>query len=94
MASNLKDVKIKTSQTWDRCIENSLVKTGYGTVIGGLGAVLLFRSPIARTGVTALFAGVGAGISIVESRLAFQAGAPTLSTFHMPSIDFGAKKQD
>jgi hypothetical protein len=74
------------SKKWDACIENSLVKTGYGLVGAGIASFLLFRSPLSRTGVTMFGAGVGAGISWMECRLSFENANPQLSTFTMPDF--------
>jgi len=35
--------KPDNSQIWDRCVENGIVKTGYGLLAGAAASFLLFR---------------------------------------------------
>lgn len=44
MASTDKPSEYKITSRWDRCVENMLVKTGYGTIGAGLASFLLFRT--------------------------------------------------
>ncbi len=62
----------KISETWDSCIEQALLKTSTGLVLGGLAAVVLFRGPAARGLVSGLAAGFGAGIAWTECGEAFR----------------------
>lgn len=81
--------ELATAYKWDACVENSLVKTGYGLVGAGLLSLLLFRSPAARAAVTGLGAGFGAGVSWVECKQTFAAHStikPQLSKFQLPII--------
>jgi len=64
--------EFKSAKLWDNCIEHSLVRTGKGILIGGLSAFLLFRSPVSRAFVTAFAGGLGAGVSYMDCRLAFE----------------------
>ena len=73
----------------DACVENSLVKTGYGLLLAGAAALLLFRSPAARACVAGLGGGFGAGMSWVECKQSFaaeQVVRPQLSTLHVPKL--------
>lgn len=81
--------ELATSYKWDACVENSLVKTGYGLVGAGLLSLLLFRSPAARAAVTGIGAGFGAGMSWVECKQTFATNSPirpTLSRLQLPTI--------
>jgi len=84
MSKQTEAAEFKTSKLWDRCIENALVKTGYGLVGAGLAAALFFRHPASRAAVTAFGAGVGAGISWMEARATFENPNTKLSSFRMP----------
>ena len=63
----------RISETWDSCIEQALLKTSAGIVLGGLAAVVLFRSPGARGLVSGLAGGFGAGLAWTECGNAFKA---------------------
>ena len=65
------------------------MKTGYGLLLAGAAALLLFRSPAARSCVAGLGGGFGAGMSWVECKQSFAADAvvrPQLSTLHIPRL--------
>jgi hypothetical protein len=34
---------MQVAETWDSCIENTIRKLAYGTLAGGLAAMILFR---------------------------------------------------
>jgi len=81
--------ELATSYKWDSCVENSLVKTGYGLVGAGLLSLLLFRSPAARAAMIGVGAGFGAGISWVECKQTFATNSPIkpkMSKFQLPII--------
>ena len=35
----------QVSETYDRCVENTVLKLGYGILLGGVAAFTLFRTP-------------------------------------------------
>ena len=76
----------------DACVENTLVKTGYGFVLAGAAALLLFRSPAARAAIAGIGGGFGAGMSWVECKQSFAGDKPvrpqlsTLQIPHMPDL--------
>lgn len=81
MASGLKSgsgrPELKVAETWDLCIENTIKKLAYGTLAGGLAAMILFRSPGARSAVAGLGAGVGVGMGYSDCKYEFDLLAKT-----------------
>jgi hypothetical protein len=64
--------ELKVAETWDSCIENTIRKLAYGTLGGGLIAVILFRGVAARSAVAGLGAGVGIGMGYTECKHEFE----------------------
>ena len=63
----------QVAETWDLCIENTVRKLAYGTIAGGLAAMILFRSPAARSAIAGLGAGVGVGMGYTDCKHEFDA---------------------
>lgn len=60
------------SETWDRCIEATLLNTSIAILGGGAAAFLLFRGNTARSFVTGLSGGTGIGLSWNKCEKAFE----------------------
>mmetsp|Transcript_10770 Transcript_10770/g.12796 ORF Transcript_10770/g.12796 Transcript_10770/m.12796 type:complete len:98 (-) Transcript_10770:136-429(-) len=67
-----KPSEYKMSEMWDKCAENFFVRSGTGLLSGAAVALVFFRGGMARTAVTSLATGFGAGVSYVECKLAFE----------------------
>jgi len=65
--------ELKVAETWDLCIENTVRKLAYGALAGGLAAMILFRTPSARTAAAGLGAGVGIGMGYTDCKYEFDA---------------------
>ncbi|KOO28198.1 hypothetical protein Ctob_000828 [Chrysochromulina tobinii] len=63
--------ELKVAETWDKCIENTVLKLAYGTLAGGLAAMILFRSPSARSSIVGLGCGVGVGMGYTDCKVEF-----------------------
>jgi len=61
-----------STQKWRTCFERGLTKFGYGALIGGGIAAVLFRRPIPRGLVFGLGMGVAAGISFTDCKYDFE----------------------
>ena len=61
--------ELKVGETWDFCIENTVRKLAYGAIGGGLVAMILFRSPAARSAVFGMGAGVGVGMGYTDCKV-------------------------
>ena len=61
------------AETWDTCIENTIRKLACGTFGGALAAIVLFRSPAARSAVTGIGAGFGIGMGYTDCKQQFDA---------------------
>ena len=83
----------RIAHKWDACVENSLVKTGYGLLGGAAIALMLFRTPVSRSWVTAFAGGIGAGMSWVECKQTFaqRNSTPQLSKFELPKLETDSK---
>jgi len=79
--------ELKAHVQWERCIENTLIKAGYGLLIGIPTSFLLFRSPAGRSGLIGLCTGIGIGRSYMECRYDLE-GAPKsrFSTLSFPKF--------
>eukprot|EP00324_Dicrateria_rotunda_P005743 CAMPEP_0206154278 /NCGR_PEP_ID=MMETSP1474-20131121/1259_1 /ASSEMBLY_ACC=CAM_ASM_001110 /TAXON_ID=97495 /ORGANISM="Imantonia sp., Strain RCC918" /LENGTH=79 /DNA_ID=CAMNT_0053552425 /DNA_START=22 /DNA_END=261 /DNA_ORIENTATION=+ len=63
--------ELKVAETWDTCIENTIRKLAYGTLGGGLAAMILFRAPSARAAVAGIGAGIGIGMGYTDCKHEF-----------------------
>ena len=45
LTASLVGLSWQVAETWDSCIENTVLKLAYGTLAGGLAAIVLFRAP-------------------------------------------------
>jgi len=63
--------ELKVAEQWDTCIENTVRKLAYGALSGGLAAIILFRSPGARSAVAGLGAGIGVGMGYTDCKYDF-----------------------
>ena len=61
--------RVQVAETWDFCIENTVRKLAYGAIGGGLVAMILFRSPAARSAVFGMGAGVGVGMGYTDCKV-------------------------
>jgi len=59
-------------EKWDAALDVTLRRVVYGSMAGGLAALVLFRSGSARAAVTAFGAGFGAGSSYNENQAMFE----------------------
>lgn len=59
-------------EKWDAALDLTLRRVVYGSMAGGLAALVLFRSGSARAAVTAFGAGFGAGSSYNENQAMFE----------------------
>eukprot|EP00898_Chlorokybus_atmophyticus_P000783 jgi/Chlat1/1705/Chrsp127S01960 len=72
MAANAVD------EQWDKCIDLTLRRTVYGSLAGGLAALLLFRRASTRAAVLAFGAGTGIGSAYTDCNREFRTALPTL----------------
>lgn len=86
MSESVLKTEEKISANWESCIENGMVKAGYGLIGSAMIAQIFFRSSGAKTAITAFGAGVGAGISFMDCRLKFETKIPPMATFKMPNF--------
>jgi len=63
--------ELRVAETWDKCIENTILKFGYGALAGGFIALVLFRTPTARTAIAGFGAGVGIGMGYTDTKYEF-----------------------
>jgi len=63
--------ELRVAETWDKCIENTILKFGYGALAGGFIALALFRTPTARTAAFGFGAGVGIGMGYTDTKYEF-----------------------
>ena len=64
--------ELKLSKAWDLCIERAIYRTVIGTAIGGMAAIVLFRTPARRFGCTMFGTGFGAGSAWGFSAIDFE----------------------
>jgi inner membrane organizing system protein 1 len=63
--------ELRVAELWDASIENTVRKLAYGTILGALGGLFLFRAPVARSAVAGLGAGIGIGMGYTECKHEF-----------------------
>ncbi|KAL1523600.1 hypothetical protein AB1Y20_018536 [Prymnesium parvum] len=63
--------ELKVAETWDMCIENTIRKLAYGALTGGLAAMILFRTPAARSACFGIGAGIGVGMGYTDCKYTF-----------------------
>ncbi|KAI8105626.1 hypothetical protein M9434_000208 [Picochlorum sp. BPE23] len=59
-------------EKWDAALDSTLRKVVYGSLAGGITAMVLFRSGSTRAALTAFGAGFGAGSAYYENQAMFQ----------------------
>jgi len=64
--------EMRISETWDKCLESTLVKTSLGFVLGAASAVVFFRHSSGRGFVAGSFTGFGAALAWVDCDVAFK----------------------
>ncbi|KAG7672527.1 hypothetical protein Ndes2526B_g08956 [Nannochloris sp. 'desiccata'] len=59
-------------EKWDAAIDTTLRRVVYGSLAGGVAALMLFRGPSVRAATLALGAGFGAGTAYQQNQALFE----------------------
>lgn len=62
------DQRFHIDERWDAAIDITLRRVALGAVLGGVSAIVLFRSPTARASILSLGIGFGAGTAFEQSQ--------------------------
>lgn len=62
------DQRFHIDERWDAAIDLTLRRLTLGAILGGVSAIVLFRSPTARASVLSLGIGFGAGTAFEQSQ--------------------------
>eukprot|EP00320_Phaeocystis_rex_P004331 CAMPEP_0119063730 /NCGR_PEP_ID=MMETSP1178-20130426/6990_1 /TAXON_ID=33656 /ORGANISM="unid sp, Strain CCMP2000" /LENGTH=84 /DNA_ID=CAMNT_0007045109 /DNA_START=46 /DNA_END=300 /DNA_ORIENTATION=+ len=63
--------ELRVAELWDSSIENTIRKLAYGTILGALGGLFLFRTPVARSAIAGMGAGIGIGMGYTDCKHEF-----------------------
>lgn len=88
MAEDAATAKLSIDSKIDRCIDRTLRRVMYGGLAGAAAAVLLLRSPAARTSVISLGVGFGAGSAYRDCEAEVRGGTRAPSVTH-PTVGQG-----
>mmetsp|Transcript_11605 Transcript_11605/g.34869 ORF Transcript_11605/g.34869 Transcript_11605/m.34869 type:complete len:80 (-) Transcript_11605:570-809(-) len=69
--------QVHYDEHWDRAIDLTVRRAVYGTLAGGIAAVLLARAPASRAAVISFGAGIGVGSAYSDSQRSMKKTGPS-----------------